>query len=490
MALHILEGEEAPVFFWAQPYLGTLEAWLAAGLFLLGGSSLFVLQLAPLVFALGFVLTTFFLGRTLFDEEVGLWASLLAAVPPAFFVLWSIKSSGNIETLFFGQVILLLTVPFLRGTPPPKRLPIWLGFFMGFSFWAAHASVVFILASILLLLLHSRTSRRGLIRSIPFMLIGAAPLVIYNIIHPGETFIYLTKSFTGIGKEVYQLQGPGGYLLAVLKRRLLISFSSLAHNLAQIFTCRVSGWVDSINFFLWAVVLISPVALKVGKKTKMRFQVVPSDLLIVTFLVGLFLGYSGRDIPRHFLPIYGVIPVMLASLIRTCPKMKVQVILGVLIFLNLLGVLFMRRNFRLHADFWKPLLAGIRELDIRRGYTDFSTAYKINFATKEEVIFSPALSPGSERYPPYTDLVDQAISPAYILPGREGKVAAFEGYLKKSGISFQKRSVAGHVIYTSLSLPLRPRELGQVFGNSDRPGGESGSFAGERGDTVRGKKTK
>jgi len=463
MALHILEGTEVPVFFWSQPYLGTLEAWLAAGLFHLAGSSLFVLQLAPLIFSLGFVFTTFFLSRSLFDETVGLWASSLAAFPPAFFVLWSIKSSGNIETPFFGQIILLLTVPFLRGTPPPKRLFIWFGFFVGFSFWAAHASIVFILASILLLLIHSRSSRRILICSTPFMLIGAAPLVVYNVIHPGATLVFLAKSFAGIGRETYQLHGSGGYLLAVLQHRLLISFPSLAGNLAQIFTCHMPGWVDGINFTLWAIVLICPIALKLREKIKDDFRVVPSDLLFVTFLTGLILGYSGRDIPRHFLPIYGVVPVMAASLVRTCPWKKTRLILGPLIFLNLLGVLFLRTNFRLRPDYWKSLLTEVRELNIQSGYTDFNTAYKINFMTREAVIFSPVLSFGSDRYPPYTDLVDRAHQPAYILPSESEKLSVFEDHLARSEISFQKLILAHHIIYTSLSQPLHSRELEDLY---------------------------
>ena len=47
MARHILEGER-PVFYYAQPYLGSLEAYLVAGAFSVLGSTTFALKLVPL----------------------------------------------------------------------------------------------------------------------------------------------------------------------------------------------------------------------------------------------------------------------------------------------------------------------------------------------------------------------------------------------------------------------------------------------------------
>ena len=44
MALHILKGEPQ-LFFWGQPYMGALEAYLSAFLFYLFGASGFVLHM-------------------------------------------------------------------------------------------------------------------------------------------------------------------------------------------------------------------------------------------------------------------------------------------------------------------------------------------------------------------------------------------------------------------------------------------------------------
>jgi hypothetical protein len=46
MGRHILQGE-FPVFFWGQPFAGTLESFLAAVLFFVFGSSRLTLALPP-----------------------------------------------------------------------------------------------------------------------------------------------------------------------------------------------------------------------------------------------------------------------------------------------------------------------------------------------------------------------------------------------------------------------------------------------------------
>ena len=48
MALHILKGEPQ-LFFWGQPYMGALEAYLTSSLFFLFGPSAFTLHLTDIL---------------------------------------------------------------------------------------------------------------------------------------------------------------------------------------------------------------------------------------------------------------------------------------------------------------------------------------------------------------------------------------------------------------------------------------------------------
>src|SRR6267378_1345855 len=66
MARHIAFLGDRPVFYYGQPYLGSLEAFSAAPLFLLLGSSALLLKLVPTVFSLGFLAISTVIAKRLF----------------------------------------------------------------------------------------------------------------------------------------------------------------------------------------------------------------------------------------------------------------------------------------------------------------------------------------------------------------------------------------------------------------------------------------
>src|SRR3972149_5366733 len=57
MARHILQGER-PVFFYGQAYLGSTDAWLIAGAFLIFGQRVIAIRIAQSVLYLGTIVTT------------------------------------------------------------------------------------------------------------------------------------------------------------------------------------------------------------------------------------------------------------------------------------------------------------------------------------------------------------------------------------------------------------------------------------------------
>jgi 4-amino-4-deoxy-L-arabinose transferase-like glycosyltransferase len=84
-----------PVFFYGQPYMGALEAYLAAGLFRLVGPSVPALRLVPLFFALLLVALTYELARRVAGRPAASVAALLAALPPLYVGVWSVKARGG-----------------------------------------------------------------------------------------------------------------------------------------------------------------------------------------------------------------------------------------------------------------------------------------------------------------------------------------------------------------------------------------------------------
>src|SRR5439155_4243036 len=92
MARHIAFLGERPVFYWGQPYLGSLEAFTAAPLFRLFDSSTWLLKLVPTAYSLGFVWLSALLARQVFGESVGLSTAAYLAIPPSMWAVWSSKA--------------------------------------------------------------------------------------------------------------------------------------------------------------------------------------------------------------------------------------------------------------------------------------------------------------------------------------------------------------------------------------------------------------
>src|SRR6267378_8255777 len=83
MARHIAFLGDRPVFYYGQPYLGSLEAFSAAPLFRLFDSSTVLLKLVPTAYSLGFLALSALLARELFGMGAGLATAAYLAVPPA-----------------------------------------------------------------------------------------------------------------------------------------------------------------------------------------------------------------------------------------------------------------------------------------------------------------------------------------------------------------------------------------------------------------------
>ncbi len=115
-AQHILHGE-FPVYFYNQPYMGSLEAYLMAILFALMGSSVWTLRAEPILLSLVVIWLTWKLAGILADmahlpAQAKRWfmiiSALLAAIPPLYDTVVELRTLGGyIET--FVLMLLLLT---------------------------------------------------------------------------------------------------------------------------------------------------------------------------------------------------------------------------------------------------------------------------------------------------------------------------------------------------------------------------------------------
>jgi hypothetical protein len=196
MALHIASLKDFPIFLWGSSYLGTFEAYLGAVMFHLFGVSVFTLRLGTMLeFAL-FLVSMYFLASLLYTKKLALVTLLLLSTGSVMMIYTEFMAHGGyLEILCFGAVAFLLASRLAFSSDrylAPRRqwrrmlaFGCW-GLVVALGFWSDYIFLPVILMSGLLLVLFCwRELLRGAIWPLLVgLVIGAAPLIIYNVQAP------------------------------------------------------------------------------------------------------------------------------------------------------------------------------------------------------------------------------------------------------------------------------------------------------------------
>jgi len=73
---------------------------------------------------------------------------------------------------------------------------------------------------------------------------------------------------------------------------------------------------------------------------------------------------------------------------------------------------------------------------LRGGYAPYVTSYVLTLQSKEEVVVAPYRSP--DRYPRYTEFVNQLDRVFYVFEDQDPFLAGFQGALDRQGVSYEK----------------------------------------------------
>ena len=125
MAKHLAEGRAWPLFYYGQEYLLAVEAWFAAPMFVVLGSSVATLRLMVIVLN---AITGFVLLRLLVkDAGLGVWSATLASSPfwiaPVIPAASLVEAGANIDPFLWVLVAWMV-----------RRRPLWLGLCLGVGF--------------------------------------------------------------------------------------------------------------------------------------------------------------------------------------------------------------------------------------------------------------------------------------------------------------------------------------------------------------------
>ncbi|MFL5697412.1 MAG: hypothetical protein ACJ797_09990 [Ktedonobacteraceae bacterium] len=226
-AEHILRGEH-PYYYYGQPYMGSLEAYLMAILFAIAGPSVWMLRAEPILLSLGVVWLTWKLAGILADtaqlppfaqQMFKTIAALFAAISPLYDTILELRTLGGyIETFVLMLCLLIaafqLTRRWQAGAANKELALRWagIGFIVGLGYWVNPLIVIAVMAAAIWIVVfcivklvqlarqgtsESRQSPlsflKGLllaVAAIPACLVGLAPALRWGALYHWANFTY------------------------------------------------------------------------------------------------------------------------------------------------------------------------------------------------------------------------------------------------------------------------------------------------------------
>lgn len=236
----IIEGDEAllglqaeqilrgahPIYFWAQPYMGTLEAHLVALLFWIAGPSTWTLRAEPILLSILLMWLTWKLANALADlarlpgyarRWFVTFATCVAALPPLYDLVVELRTYGGyIETFILTLWLLLsalrLTQRWHQASTREMALRwMGIGFLVGLGLWVYPLIIMAILTTALwivgyIIIELAKIARYGntpgnlfkglflALTAIPTAMLGFAPGIYWGLQNNWENIRYLISN--------------------------------------------------------------------------------------------------------------------------------------------------------------------------------------------------------------------------------------------------------------------------------------------------------
>jgi hypothetical protein len=395
MALHILKGEPQ-LFFWGQPYMGALEAYLAGFLFYLLGSSAFVLHLTDVCIMAFMLFLVNRIGTLVGGWVVGFLAAIYWALSPLYLsIVGQLATGGHVEACAAGTFV-LFAICWLAFKPSknPIILAFLIGLIAGLGWYSSLLSVPFLLAGAFGL---SLARPRLLLIRIPWMglagfLLGSSPFWLWQYLHNFSTFDF----FEGHGVGIFNQLPTRIY--TVLRLSL---FQSL-----------LGDWWDGHSvlpsvpsFLAWTVfILIYLPAFSISLITIFQWlrRIIslrnpfegPKDLVVATFWI-LVLAFSTSEQGANgslryslslYVPFTILVAIWLGKIFQFRRALGSAVLVGLLCFNLFLHYLFLDEFKNLPYRPIDNLIKTLKDKGIRYAYADSRISQVLTFESRGEII--------------------------------------------------------------------------------------------------------
>jgi hypothetical protein len=448
IALRLLAGTRpAPVFTLGASYQGTLKGHLAALFSLVSGAEDLsrMLVLASLLLDLVFIAATMALARRLAGPAASLASGLYLALGPKFLTVFSLNSVGQyVDVLALGGLALALLPPLLQDEPSPRdRLrALAVGLLLGAAFWQQPVATCYVIAAFAALAFRrgpGARSRWGW--TIAGLLVGALPVIIFNLRHGGASRDVLGPDSAGLRAQVEALP----YLV---RRTVDTSFPVLAGvSPGHPWLVLGSRALRTTAGLLIPAALIAFLALR-GREMLASIRrgrpspaVVP-PLLLLACLALVWATASGAVYgrPRYLLPVMAATAIHIGavwSAARSHARLASALGLAALLALNVTGMWSRLNDGGPTSGYYRSVLRSLENKGIRTGYADFSLAAPLTMFTRERILLSSRLGP-TPAYEPeeQTARVAREGPDAYVLRPDDDP-EKFAAVLKALGVGYR-----------------------------------------------------
>ncbi len=440
MARHIHDRRSAPVFYYGQPYLGALEAWLLAPLAPARAFPAAARVLLTLT-ALAAGAATAAAAARASGSGAALVAAALVLFAPPDVLLWHLKMRGG----FVEAMALLaatLAAAYAAIARPGDRAPALLfGLFAGLAAWTNQLTLP---ALAVLAIAVLATSRRGGF-VLAAALLGSLPFWLENVRHPAVTFRYLLGHYSGTAGQI------GANTRTLLDDTLprLLGGPTLA---------LATGWpwLRYLGVVLAFALLLAAMARRarpLAAALRARRCPEPADLALLALLASVPMRRNAElNQVLHWLPLLAVV---LTGAAGDRGRLATRVGPALLAALAAIELAIWLPAFALDDEAVRALVARLDREGVRAVHAEHRPAYLIAFYSDERIAASPSLSYGYfvDRWPPDSARVLRDPAPGFVFEADSANERRFLAEDARAGAIEGPLAVSGYHIYRTRETP-------------------------------------
>ena len=459
MALHISHGEDCPLYFYGQHYMGAFGAYLMAGAFKLTGPSDFAVSSTMALFSLLWMVALYLL----FGRLINPWAGVVAAAVIAFAspgLIWRSVEPwfGYVPVFAYGTFILYCGVRLNdrdRSTRTTWACLLGMAALAGLSIWTNPLCLPYLIVGFALLAAHMLRSRLGraeiarLALAVLVLLIALSPVIVTGIRYGrGALFGFRPLRVS--------------YVLEVIDMTYTRYMPELvyANPDASIGVHVIISAAYVLPLLALCAGIVAGVITRDRRLVRAAFVPILFTLAFLPFYLTNHL--AAKYNPRYFLMFYLLIAGSFAFPLAFRRKWIAITTVGLLALIGLSNTIACLRagrgergeQVRRDREAICELVDRAEALGLRHLMCDEPVSYTFTWAARDRVIFT---DPWNERYYPYlvSAVADDEIG--VCVPRGAGRV--FEQTLTALDITAAQADVGRRALFHSLVLPTRQLRL-------------------------------